>query len=165
MSTRRRMVYEWSPTARYNNVDAQVAGERLEHLRKRAGGLLTAEAVVIDSRPEEAPLHPCFEWNDEVAAENYRREQARSVIQGVRVVMAEQGAEPKPVRAFVNVVEDDSRGYASTAYVMSNPELREQILQTAWRELDALKARYREIEELSEVFSTIDAVRERREAA
>lgn len=159
---RKRMVYEWAPDASIRSVDAQIAGERLEQLRKRAGGLLTAEAIVNDARPEDAPLHPCFEWNDQVAAENFRREQARHVIRGVRVVMDRGNDSVLPVRAFVNVVQGESRGYSSTAYVMGEAELRAQVLQNAWRDLETFRTRYRELEELSEVFNAADKVLESR---
>ena len=58
------MVYKWDKGSRFS-VSAQVAGEVCEELEKK--GELTAKNLVDVSRPEDAPLHKCFNWNDEEA--------------------------------------------------------------------------------------------------
>jgi len=68
-------------------IDAQTAGSELDRIRRRDGTIRPA-AVVDEARPEEAPLHPAFEWNDPVAAEQWREHQARTLIRVVRVVPA-----------------------------------------------------------------------------
>ena len=55
------MVYKWKDAARIKS-DAQTAGEICEKLEKNGG--LTAKRLVDESRPEDAPLHKEFEWND-----------------------------------------------------------------------------------------------------
>ena len=37
-----------------------------------SGGVFGAEAVVEAARPEDAPLHSYFEWDDTEAARRYR---------------------------------------------------------------------------------------------
>ena len=68
-------------------VDAQTAGSELDRIRRRDGTIRPA-AVVDEARPEEAPLHPAFEWRDPVAAEQWRQHQANTLIKVVRVVPA-----------------------------------------------------------------------------
>jgi len=68
-------------------VDAQTAGSELDRIRRRDGTIRPA-AVVDEARPEEAPLHPAFEWRDPVAAEQWREHQASTLIKVVRVVPA-----------------------------------------------------------------------------
>jgi hypothetical protein len=80
-------------------VDAQTAGEELDRIRKERG-TLGPGAVVDESRPDEAPLHPVFEWCDPVAAEKYREHQATNLIRQVRVVV-----EPRPQREVVDRYE------------------------------------------------------------
>jgi hypothetical protein len=63
------MVYKWKDAARLKT-DAQTAGEICEKLEKNGG--LTAKRLADESRPEDAPLHKEFEWNDATAAEAYR---------------------------------------------------------------------------------------------
>ena len=66
-------------------VDAQTAGSELDRIRRR-DGTLRPDVVVDEARPEEAPLHPAFEWRDQVAAEQWREHQASTLIKVVRVV-------------------------------------------------------------------------------
>lgn len=149
------MIYKWKPQAGIQ-VDAQVAGERLEELRVRNNGQLTPRAVVDDARPEQAPLHPAFEWRDEVAAEKYREDQARYMLRQITVTLPEEDKERPPIRAFVNVRVEDSQSYTHVAHALSDAELRQQVLARAWRELQDWRQRYKELEELADVFSAID---------
>ena len=48
------------------HIAAQVVGEELARIE--ASGELTPATVVEASRPETAPLHPAFEWDDPTAA-------------------------------------------------------------------------------------------------
>jgi len=64
---------------------ANVAGRELDRIRVAHNGLRPAD-VVDESRPEDAPLHPVFEWQDPIAAERWREHQARDLIRQVVVV-------------------------------------------------------------------------------
>jgi hypothetical protein len=81
-------------------VDAQTAGSELDRIRRR-DGTLRPDVVVDEARPEEAPLHPAFEWRDPVAAEQWREHQASTLIKIVRVVptapIEERVASVRPV--------------------------------------------------------------------
>jgi hypothetical protein len=80
-------------------IDAQEAGEELERIKQRDGTIRPA-AVVDEARPEDAVLHPAFNWDDPDAAEKYREIQARQLIKKVRVICPEPTQEPV-VRATV----------------------------------------------------------------
>jgi hypothetical protein len=80
-------------------IDPQAAGEELERIKHR-DGTITAPAVVDEARPDDAVLHPAFNWNDPDAAEKYREIQARQLIKRVRVICPEPTQEPV-VRATV----------------------------------------------------------------
>jgi len=152
-------VYRWRPGSRVQGLDAQVAGEALEAIRLNSGGELTPAAVVDASRPRDAPLHGVFEWRDKVAAAKFREVQAGHLIRAV-AVQFERGAEQEPLetRAFVSVVEDDSRGYTSVTVAMADPELRRQVVENALRELRTWRQRYAHYEELAQMFAALDAV-------
>lgn len=78
--------YVFSDGTQYaNGVSAQEAGEELQRIREERGRL-TPATVVDESRPEDAVLHPVFEWRDPVAAEQWREHQAATLIKRVRVV-------------------------------------------------------------------------------
>lgn len=108
---------------RHQGVPAEVAGKELDRITAKHGVLIPKD-VVDEARPDEAPLHPVFEWNDSVAAEEWRKEQARSLIREIVVIVDEK----PPINQFVSIQvapegqEEDFRpGYYQTADVMKNP--------------------------------------------
>lgn len=145
-------VYKWK-TGSHVRVDAQVAGDECARLERM--GRLTPPELVDASRAEDAPLHGCFEWNDEVAAERYRETQAGYIIRSIEVVPSGM---TEPVRAFVSIVESDERPrYVNTVVAVSEPDTREIVLQQALAELRAFERKYSGLQELAAV---LDAIRE-----
>jgi hypothetical protein len=140
-------------------VSAQIVGEHLEGLRRRAGGELTPAFVVEDARRPKSPLHSLFEWDDGEAAAEYRLHQARGVIRSVVVVYRQLAAEePKRVVAFVNLKQDERQFYISTAAGMANRDQRAIVLQQAWRDLQSFKRRYADLAEFAQLFATIEEI-------
>jgi len=154
--------------------DAQQVGEHLEGIRARSHNL-TPELVLDDARAEQSPLHDYFEWDDGKAAEQHRLNQAGHLIRSITVtyietpkarprqvslegVQRQQDPPVRPVRAFVAVTRDGARGYESTATAMNDSEMRRQVLQRAYTELDSVGRKYRELQELADVFSALDQV-------
>lgn len=152
------MVYQWT-SGTHCRVAAQIAGEELERIRVRQNGRLEASDVVRESRDPTSPLHPAFEWDNDRAADAYREDQARYIIRHIAVEMPSRKGDDAPIRAFVSVVRDTDRSYTSTAHALSDTELRQQVLDSAWRELEAWRNRHAELIELAEVFATIDQAR------
>lgn len=87
-------------------------------------GRLTASAVVDAARDEESPLHARFEWNDGVAAERWRLEQARELIRGVRVNVTVNRI-AVPVVCYVRdpqAAETANQGYRSVTKLAPDSE-------------------------------------------
>lgn len=147
------MIYKFKSGTRLK-VSAQAAGELCAELE--AQGRLTPHEVVEASRPEDAPLHSAFEWDDAIAAERYRETQAGYIIRSVEVVV--EGTS-KPTRAFVSLaVTENEREYREISHVLRIKSDRERLLDEARRELAAFKHKYEVLEELTEVFAAIDKV-------
>lgn len=146
--------YKWAPGSRLTKkiADPQMVGDALDDLQQQNNGRITARVVVDAARPEDAPLHPCFEWDNLRAAELYREDQARHVINSVRIVhRSEDASVPVTlVHAFVNLTEtvgdDEERGYIPMARVMREPSLLAQALERAAAELKAIEERYKQYE-------------------
>ena len=147
-------VYKWKSGARAP-VKAQVAGEVCEALAGE--GRLTPRELVEASKPKDAPLHACFEWNNKVAAERYREQQASYIIRSVEVVREDMG---EPVRAFVSLTMDDEREYRSIEATLRTSDSREALLDSAKRELAAFERKYRILVELADVFAAFDRLME-----
>lgn len=145
------MTYQWKSGIELYPVTAQKTGETLESIYKKHGEL-EPETVVEESRPESAPLHPVFEWDDQKAAEKYRVHQAGGLIRAVAVVEQPKNGKPAvEVRAFVYV----QHTYTPMHVVKSSVELQEEMLQTALKELNAFRRKYETLKELSPVMDAI----------
>lgn len=143
-------VYQWKTPGLYN-VDPAIAGDFLNGIYEDEGKIDPA-SVVERSKPEEAPLHHCFEWNDEIAAGKYREQQARTLI--ANVVVSEQPTEQSYTRAFVHVENE----YQPLYVVLESPHKAQELLESALRELRTFERKYRELEELVPVFQAIEKV-------
>jgi hypothetical protein len=133
--------YEWRGKDGHG-VSAEVAGKELERIADRDGAI-QPQVVVDESRPEDAPLHPAFEWDDEVAAERYRIHQARKLIKDVHVIKASPGGDDKPKAAYVHIPETASetiqRGYYKTEVVAQRPDLYALALDKMMQRMRSLQ--------------------------
>lgn len=131
---------------------AQVAGEIMEQLEQSEAGLSPA-SLLDASRDENAPLHCEFEWRDDVAAEQYRLTQAGGIIRNIiRITVETQ--EKATVRAFVSTGER-KQAYVSIATALTNEQWRKNLLESAKRDMQSFTAKYRNLDELSEVLTAM----------
>lgn len=153
-----RVIYGWRSGSRVS-IDAQQAGETIARLQKRKNAPLEPNDIVEAARDEASVLHPHFEWEDAQAAELYRQDQARELVRSLTIDVSRSNLEERPVRAFVNVEAGGERGYVSTMTAMSSEDLRKQVLERAFAELEAWRARHAELTEMARIFSAIDETR------
>ena len=146
------MVYKAKDGARLKT-DAQTIGEICERLERNGG--LTAKRLVDESRPEDAPLHKEFEWNDATAAEAYREEQARYIIRSI--VIQPEPTKNDVVRAFFP--EDKQKVFESLPVILSDAKKTSALLDMALRELKSFELKYSTISQLAPVFEAIKEVR------
>ena len=141
---------------------------------------LTPTNLVEDARKEDSVLHPYFEWDNSEAGEAWRRQQARFIVNRVKVVVIDTQAEKEvEVRKYLSVVvhqqsthdedggdtdEDDAtndkslRSYKRIETVVSTPDLRRQVIDQALREARSWRKRYNTYSELQPVIDAIDAL-------
>lgn len=102
-------------------------------------------------------MHSWFEWDDTEAARAHRLYQARTLL---RVFVIVEVNEATPIRAFVSLGKDryGGGGYRAMADVLSDDELRAQLLADAVKELRSAEKKYRQLQELSGVWSALDEV-------
>lgn len=139
----------WAHGCRISKKDAdpQVVGETINELSATYGGRITPRIVVEAARPQESPLHNCFEWDDARAAELYRDDQARHVLSSIRLVRREDGRkDPEILHAFVSLSENvdgqEARAYVPLARVLADDELLNRAVNSALAELRAFEDRY-----------------------
>jgi hypothetical protein len=155
-------IYSWKPGSRCT-VPAQEAGKELERISGEHNGVLKPAVIVQESRPEDATLHPCFEWDDPKAANLWREDQARSIVRSIRVIPDDSPQPDEPLLVYVHVAtQDDGPCYTTTARAMSDDELREQVIAQALAQLEGWRKRFEHLQELRDVFVAIDRATRRR---
>lgn len=147
------MVYQWKSASRIK-ADAQTAGEVCEQLEKTVG--LTAKSLLDASRPEDAPLHNEFEWNDTIAAERYREDQARYIIRSLCV--APEQKEDLPVRAFFTIAPEQP--YENINRILVNPEKRSSLFEMAFAEFKSFETKYSAVTEFQPIFTAFQPIKE-----
>lgn len=144
--------YEWKTGFRIN-VKAEVAGKVFEELEQTERGL-TASSLVDASREESAPLHKAFEWNDSIAGEKWREQQARVMI-GHLVIRHTEAKNVEPVRAFVTISHESSE-YENIETVLKDPVKSNSFFEMGMKMLNDFKRRYSDMEVFAGVISEID---------
>lgn len=131
----------------------------LKRIADEHGGQLRPLDVVDAARELTSPLHVHFEWEDSVAAERYRVNQARQLIR-VTVEWIGNPNEAVSTRVFVSLSTDrDSKagGYRATVDVLSDEAYRQQLLADAMEDMRRFQAKYRALTELMRVFDAMRA--------
>lgn len=101
----------------------------LKQIALRNGGVLKVDDVLEEAADEDSILHRYFEWDDSIAAEAHRRQQARVLIQRCRITLVD--SEPVEIRAFVSLPteRENGGGYRLTTEVMSDVTLKAELLR------------------------------------
>jgi hypothetical protein len=108
----------------------------------RTSGRLTAERVLDVARDPGSALHDAFEWDDGVAANEYRLIQARSVIRAV-VIVGDAGGED--VRAFIHVPSSDGGFYETGEVIAKHVDMAQAALEEAQADVRSALARVRDL--------------------
>ena len=107
--------------------DAQKIGEELESIKSK--GVLNPKNVVERANNKKSILHNLFEWDDTEAAEKFRLQQARNIVNHVIEVIVVRGNQIEE-RAFFNVVaKNDENVYVSLTEAITMPSYKKQLLK------------------------------------
>jgi len=117
-------------------------------------GFIKPHSVVEWARENpDSELHKRLEWDDGLAAEEWRLWQVRHLI-AVNVV-SDEGK-----RVTISLVQDrhSDGGYRCIDQVMSNAELRALALSQALAEFRVWQRKYQYLRELAQIFEAADQV-------
>lgn len=114
---------------------------------------ITPKAILDFARDENSELHKCFEWDNDLAAEKYRKIQAGNVIRMLYVEPKSEDA--PPVRALSRT---SNTVYQPTRTFLKNQNEYEDLLKRALSELESFRLKYKTLSELEQVFEQIDLI-------
>lgn len=135
------------------NADAQLVGEELERL-EFAGELTTDGVLKYAKTNPESETYKCFEWDDKIAGEKFRRYQATSLLSSIAVKVKEEPEKTQRVYLSVKTSTDNERKFKNIKEVLKNDEEYQQVVDKAKRDFINCKEKYEtliEREDLKEV--------------
>jgi hypothetical protein len=159
MSKKKTTKYRWKRNS-LKGVNAEIVAKTVQNLIKIRGEIKPAELVDF-ARNKKCPIHRCFEWDNSIAAEKYREEQARYILRQIVIVQECEGKEPFEIRAFVSVDIDKDNVYTTMKRAISEPELYKQILRQAYEDLKAWKEKYDNLREFKKIYKAIREIKTR----
>lgn len=127
----------------------------LETIRlKSKDGLLHWQAVVSAARSPRNALHGYFDWNRARAMEVYLQQQAQTLIASYTVTIDTSRGDQIRTRGYValSIDRESGGGYRSVLDVLSDRQLKAQLLADALRDLQAFRERYKKLSELAGLF-------------
>lgn len=157
--------YKATEGAQFDKKKAQIYGECLEKISEKKGRKLKAKDVVDEARSKNNPLHEVFDWDNTSAAEKYRLEQARHLINHIVVpIKYNDGVKDTKAWVSINSTPDEetlTKVYVNTEDALTKKEYRKQILDNAIKEAEYWQKQYAQYSELNLIFEAISRTRER----
>lgn len=124
---------------------------------------LDRELVLDAARPKRSKLHKFFEWDDTIAANNWRLRQAAKLIGSIKIIVINKKTKvERSVRCFVSIIEDSgaqgggtTRSYEAIDDVMNDPQTRKQYLDGFIIRMEQLQAEYSFLKEAGGIFKEL----------
>jgi len=138
-------------------ITEKMTKERIDEIFKvKEKNGLTPETLLQQAKKRNSNLHELFEWDDTIAGQQWRLQQARVLINEVKVIIDQQ-----EMYAFESVcvqIEDSAdtnREYKSIYDIKSDIEYKRQVIESAYRQLMYWKQKYQAYSEFSDVIESI----------
>lgn len=142
--------------------DAGIIYKEMCKIHKKHGRL-DRELVLEAARSKRSVLHKFFEWDDTVAANEWRLRQAGKLIGSCKIVVINKKTKvERSVRCFVSISDDSgaqgggtTRSFEPISDVMNNPQTRQQYLGGFIIRMEQLQAEYSFLKEAGAVFKEL----------
>ena len=135
-----------------DKADPQVIGEELDRIADKHEGKLKAAYVIEEAISPRHVLHKHFEWNNAVAADQYRLDQARALIRVVRQLVDDK---PVPVRSFMSITDSKGRSYRKVTEVITDQRLQLLALEQADRDFASWAQRLADYQDICDLVSLV----------
>ena len=142
------VIGEWIPQSGFKSkADANKVALEMESIGYNNSNdeFNTQEMVDFARNNPNSELHKLFEWNDTIAAEAYRNQQARDVIRFLKITVVDeetQEKEPTLIRYFVSTGKHDG-SYKKTEIVFKNATEADRVLENMKRDAENFINRYK----------------------
>lgn len=122
------------------------------------GETATPQEIVDYARANpESELNKCFDWDDQIAAEKWRKQQARIIV--CNLVVRKKKNDVYTGQVYRVIQENrDEQAYKPVVFTLRNQTEYEALLAQAKKELESFRYRYQRIVEMASVIREIDSV-------
>ena len=132
--------------------------DELDSLAEQNNGILDAHQIVEFAKDERTALHKAFEWDTEKAAYKYWVEQARLIVR-CYVVDVPTDYRPVKTRAYISLPsERGEQKFKRLKDVLEKRTWRDDMMDMAKSELEAVKNKYEILSELKTVWDAIEDI-------
>lgn len=131
--------YSWKNTV--FSANAQLVGEELERLES-AGELTADEVLEFAKNNPDSETYKCFEWDDSVVGEKYRKLQANHIMTSISVTIKSEPKETQRVYLNIKSSIDNSRKFKNVKEVLKNDKEYQQVLDNAKQAFIRTKEQY-----------------------
>lgn len=144
------IVGEWIPQSGFQGkADAHKVAQEVESIGYNNANdeFNTQEMVDFARNNPSSELHKLFEWNDTIAAEAHRNQQARDILRYLKITIIKQEEdeplkEPTLLRYFVNTGKRDG-SYKKTEIVFQNVSEADRVMEQMRRDAENFINRYK----------------------
>ena len=144
MATTAPTQWKWKPGGPNPKVAADIFGAELERLASDDPlHIVDPDVLWKSARKRTSPIHSCWNWNIQDAAEQHWRDHARFLITKLTPVVVEVTEGPAPPRrVWWSVKVDNRRGYMAEEHILSSRDLTLQTIATVKAELHTFLAKF-----------------------
>lgn len=148
------MEYKWKRAV--FNADATAVGQEIEKIEVD-GEVNTDTLLTFARHNRDSELYKCFEWDDTIAGEKYRKAQASQILCSISIVTNKEESEKETVRAYVSVKtgEEQKRTFKNLSRVLENDEEYQQLKDKARNDFENTKEKYEKVLQLSDLRDVI----------
>lgn len=145
--------YAWKIPSFAKNIDIDLAIQEMERIESLYGSL-TPQNILDASRPQRALFHTLFQWDDAVAAEHHRLQQARIILNNIEVTVVSDG-QPKQISVY-EVIKQPSIGAVYKSVNSMTIDDIDFIKMRTLKELNILKDKLSVYKEFNKVTSSLN---------
>ena len=125
-----KIKYKVRKGSKISNREAQVIGEFIGSLKDKDGHI-TTKKIVEGAKSKKSPIHKYFEWENNKAAEQFRLQQGRNLIEQVVEIVVVAGEQTEQ-RSYVSVtVINKGKVYVDLKNAIETEDYRKQLLNRA----------------------------------
>jgi len=138
----------------YKGIDANEVAQEIISI----GDDATPRQIVDKARDKKTQLHKCFTWDNKVAAEQWRKQEARLLVGHLMIVRQEQeqNTDVPEVRFFHKTSAQE--GYKPCFIVFTEENEYDAMLARALADLKAFQIKYKILSDREELLALIGAV-------